>query len=106
MSVDIKARCWDILRANQDGVEGMKEALEVVTRAVEEAQGKIAPPLNEPSIAKLAADRVQERALALEGRAISAEQSNPDDYATVQWLRLAADQLRRVERELRGEGNA
>ena len=49
-----------------------------------------------------AADLVQERALALEGRSLAAEQYQDDYDAAV--LRGAAAELRRVERELRDGG--
>lgn len=54
---------------------------------------------NKPS----AADLIQERALALEGRALAQYEDEYGDCKTEQWLRLAASELRRVERELRGE---
>ncbi len=67
--------------------------------ALKEAVREMRSKGGDVRIAKLAADRVQERALALEGRSIDQE-----DYPTKEWLTLAAAELRRVERELRAEG--
>lgn len=52
------------------------------------------------SVRETAAYAVQERALAVEGRIAAAERDDVD-YATIEWLRATARELRRVEDELR-----
>jgi hypothetical protein len=57
--------------------------------------------LRKHAVARLAADRVQESALAAEGRCIRLEQE--DDCRTLEWARAVAKDLRRVEAGLREE---
>ena len=51
-----------------------------------------------------AANAIQERALAVEGRVIAAERDGLDD-GTISWLRNTARELRKAERETREQYN-
>ncbi len=97
----------DLLQAERDRDRWADRNRLLELRADLAARVLRAEPINRhPLVLQAAADAVQERALEVEGRTISARQDHECsdvDHSTVEWLRATARELRRIERDLRGE---